>query len=126
VSAPGAILPGVSRDRVWRDGENAAWQVYRRRGFRLVARNWRSPLGELDLVVERDGVVVFCEVKARSSAALGGGYAAVTPAKQRKIRTLAEAFIGGRPRANRYRFDVASVSMRPDGRADVEVFEDAF
>lgn len=126
MSAPGVILSGVSRDRVWQQGERAAWEVYRRRGFRLLARNWRSALGELDLVVERDGLVAFCEVKARSSARLGGGYEAVTPSKQRKIRALAETFIAARGRAERYRFDVASVRIAPDGRADVHLFEDAF
>ncbi|HEX2031254.1 MAG TPA: YraN family protein [Actinomycetota bacterium] len=116
----------MARDRVWHDGERAAWEVYRRRGFRLVARNWRSPLGELDLVVERDGLVAFCEVKARSSSRLGGGHEAVTASKQRKVRALAEAFIAARGGPERYRFDVASVRVRPDGRADVHLFEDAF
>ncbi|MGH2723306.1 MAG: YraN family protein [Actinomycetota bacterium] len=114
------------RDRVWREGERAAWEAYRGRGFRLVARNWRSPLGELDLIVERRGLVVFCEVKARRSSRLGGPFEAVTAAKQRKIRALAEAFLAGRPAAERYRFDVASVTVGPRGRPGVHLFEDAF
>jgi putative endonuclease len=116
----------VQRDEVWRDGEEAAWVAYRRRGYRLVARNWRCPLGELDLVLEKDGHIVFCEVKARTSAFYGGPYEAVTPSKQRKLRALAQAFSGGRrqPRGG-YRFDVASVTLGPDG-ARVHVFEDAF
>ena len=114
------------RERVWRDGEDAACQVYRDRGYRLIARNWRCPLGELDLVLTRDGVVVFCEVKARRPSMLGGPFEAVTPAKQRKLRALAQAFCASeRPQADRYRFDVASVSV--DGESsDVHVFEDAF
>jgi putative endonuclease len=115
------------RDDVWRAGEQAAWEAYRRRGFRLVARNWRCPLGELDLVVAAPGLIVFCEVKARSSAALGGGYGAVTPAKQRKLRRLAQAFIAAeRPADTRYRFDVASVAWDGRGRPSVHLFEDAF
>jgi putative endonuclease len=114
------------RERVWRAGERAAWDAYRRRGFRLLARNWRSPLGELDLVVRRGDLVVFCEVKARSSPALGGPYESVTSSKQRKLRTLAESFLAaGRLREARCRFDVASVTVGP-GSADVHVFEDAF
>lgn len=108
-------------------GERAAWEAYRRRGYRLLARNWRSRLGELDLVVGRDGLVVFCEVKTRSSASLGGPWEAVTPAKRRKVRALAEAFIGTTgTAADRYRFDVASVSAPGRGRPDVHIFEDAF
>lgn len=114
------------RDRVWRAGERAAWEAYRSRGFRLVARNWRSKLGELDLVVERDGLVVFCEVKARRGSGLGGPWESVTAAKQRKVRALAEAFVAERASWERYRFDVASVSVGPGGRPHVHLFEDAF
>ena len=109
-----------------RAGEDAALRVYERRGFRVVARNWRCRLGEIDLVLERRDILVFCEVKTRSGSAFGGGYEAVTWSKRRKLRQLAEAFLGleGRSFA-RIRFDVASVWLGR-GSADVEVFEDAF
>jgi putative endonuclease len=115
------------RDRVWRDGERAAWDAYRRRGYRLLARNWRSSLGELDLVVARDGLVVFVEVKARSSNRLGGPFEAVIPTKQRRLRRLAEVFVAAeRPPGSRFRFDVASVIVRKRGPPSVHMFEDAF
>jgi putative endonuclease len=107
-------------------GEDAAADAYRRRGYRIVARNWRCRIGELDLVAERRGVLVICEVKSRRGGALGVGYEAVTWRKQTKLRALAEAFLqgtGSRPQA--IRFDVASVAVR-GGRSAVEVFEDAF
>ncbi len=114
------------RERVWRDGEEAAWWAYRDRGYRLLARNWRCPVGELDLVLARDDVVVFCEVKSRRPSRLGDGYEAVTPRKRAKLRELARAYcLAERPGAARYRFDVASVEVRGDS-ADVHVFEDAF
>lgn len=110
-----------------RSGELAAWAAYRRRGYRLLARNWRCPLGELDLVLAGPGTVVFCEVKARTSTALGGPHEAVSPSKQRRLRILAEAFISSRRlTARSYRFDVASVLLRADGGIDVHLFEDAF
>ena len=111
---------------MWHDGEEAAWRSYRERGYRLLARNWRCPLGELDMVVARGGEVVFCEVKARRPSVLGGPFEAVTPAKQRKLRALAQAFCAAvHPEGDRYRFDVASVSVR-GGVPEVYVFEDAF
>ncbi len=113
------------RDLVWHEGEEAALSHYLSRGYRLLARNWRCRLGEIDLVLERDSLIVFCEVKARRGTRLGGPYEAVTPAKQRKLRALGEVFLGrlGRqPRA--VRFDVASVSGTRS--ASVHVFEDAF
>lgn len=107
-------------------GEDAAADAYRRRGYRVLARNWRCAIGELDLIVERRGILVFCEVKSRRDSAFGGGYEAVTWRKRAKLRALAQAFLqgsGSHPHA--IRFDVASVDVRGP-RSTVEVFEDAF
>jgi putative endonuclease len=109
-----------------RIGEDAALRVYERRGFALVARNWRCQLGELDLIIVRRDLLVVCEVKTRSGAAFGGGYEAVTRAKRRRVRSLADAFLQGNAFEHaRVRFDVASVWLGARG-ADVEIFEDAF
>jgi len=116
----------ATRSSRGRDGEDATVRTYERRGYRVVARNWRCALGELDLVVQRGRVLVFCEVKSRTGAAFGGGYEAVTWSKRRKLRQLAEAFLQSyRPLEVQARFDVASVWLGPRG-ADVEIFEDAF
>lgn len=107
-------------------GEDAAADAYRRRGYRVVARNWRCRLGELDLVVERRGILVFCEVKARRESVFGSGFEAVTRRKQAKLRAVAEAFLqatSSHPQA--IRFDVASVAVHGP-RSRLEIFEDAF
>ena len=108
-------------------GEDAAARWYEERGYRIVARNWRCRIGELDLVVARDDVLVICEVKTRAGPAFGGGYEAVTAKKQAKLRAVAEAFLlAGELRKNSIRFDVASVDGDLRGRVAVLVFEDAF
>jgi putative endonuclease len=112
-------------------GEDAALAEYARRGYRLIARNWRATIGEIDLVLARGAVVVFCEVKTRGSTRLGGPHEAVTWRKQAKLRSLAEAFLasdGARGIAQRLdvRFDVASVLVDARGATSVHVFEDAF
>lgn len=115
------------RAALGRAGEDAALGVYRRAGFRLLSRNWRCRAGELDLVLARGGVVVFCEVKTRSGSSLGGGYEAVTWRKQRKLRQLAELFLAERGVAPpALRFDVASVLVPPRGPPVVHLFQDAF
>ena len=77
-------------------------------------------------MAQRDDVVVFCEVKARSGTAFGGGFDAVTAAKQRKVRQLAELFLAAQGLSpERVRFDVASVLLGPAG-ADIQLFRDAF
>jgi putative endonuclease len=105
-------------------GERHAAQWYEGRGYVVLARNWRAPHrgGELDLVLARQGTVVFCEVKTRSSAAFGIPAEAVTPAKQRRLRRLAAAWLGADGRRWRtVRFDVASVCG-----AAITVVENAF
>ena len=110
-----------------RIGESAALDAYLQTGYRVVARNWRCPIGEIDLIVALGAELVFCEVKARRGTGLGGPYEAVTWKKQRKLRALADAFLttsGLDPPA--VRFDVASVTFDARGRASVYLFEQAF
>ena len=94
-----------------------------RRGYRVLARNWRCAFGELDLVLAGDGCIVFCEVKARASAQFGGPEGAVHWAKQRRLRRLAAAWLASeRPEGLLdVRFDVAAVVG-----AKVHVIEHAF
>jgi putative endonuclease len=103
-------------------GEDAAAGWYSERGYAVLARNWRCREGEIDLILRRDGTVVFCEVKARTTDAFGVPAEAVTRAKQQRLRLLAARWLAdSRTTAAEVRFDVASVLA---GR--VEVIEGAF
>lgn len=103
----------------------AAW--YRARGYDIVDRNWRCREGELDLVVARSGVVVFCEVKTRRTLRFGAPFEAVTAAKQRRLRGLAARWLAEHPHPRcSVRFDVASVYARDGEDRRVEVLELAF
>ena len=105
-------------------GEAAVAAWYADRGYEVVARNWRCPTGELDLVVRKGRTLVFCEVKSRSSSAFGAPVEAVTPAKQARLRRLAGCWLeagGTKARASDLRFDVASVLA-----GEIEVIEGAF
>lgn len=91
-------------------GEEAAAAWYQEHGYRVVDRNWRCRSGELDLVVRRGGLVVFCEVKTRSSDAFGLPAEAVGRQKQQRIRVLAARWLEESPSpAAEIRFDVAAV-----------------
>src|SRR4051794_24392845 len=102
--------------RLGADGEAVVAHHYRRRGYEIVARNWRCTHGELDLVAELGSLLVVCEVKTRTSDRFGGGAAAVGVAKQRRIRRATAAFLGDHHAAE-VRFDVAVVRPGPHGFA---------
>ena len=121
-------MPPDARRSLGAAGEVLAADRYVERGYQVLDRNWRCREGELDLVLAGPGVVVFCEVKTRRSDAFGAPVEAITPAKQRTLRTLALRWLADHPthRGRDLRFDVASV-MAPWGRvASVEILEGAF
>ena len=112
-----------ARLRLGARGEALTAEWYEARGYRIVARNWRSGRGELDLVVRRGAVLAFCEVKTRSTAAFGSPALAVGREKQAQLRRLAGAFLAAHPQVGvrDRRFDVAAVVGD-----DVVVYEAAF
>lgn len=115
-----------ARQRRGRQGEELVAQWYTRRGYRVVDRNWRSRQGELDLVLEANRLLVFCEVKTRTSNRFGTPAEAVTRDKQLRIRRLAREWMTTTgTRAARVRFDVASVLLGHDGPT-IDVLADAF
>ena len=107
------------------EAEVAAW--YEAHGYRVLDRNWRRREGELDLIVERGRLVVFCEVKTRRSDRFGAPVEAITREKRQRLRILAAKWLDERRAAVReLRFDVASVMPDSDGRLAVQVLEGAF
>jgi putative endonuclease len=84
----------ATRRRIGGRGELAALVLLIMKGYRLRHRNWQAPGGELDLVVERGGTVVFVEVKTRSGELYGGAAAAVVRDKRRAMVRAAAAYLG--------------------------------
>ncbi len=109
-------------------GERAAARFLRRRGYRILARSWRTPMGELDLIAQDGCCIVFVEVKTRSSASAGRPEEAVTEAKKRKLTALALAFLKRRGWLDRSsRFDVISIFWPQETRRPViEHYVNAF
>ena len=110
-------------------------QWYEANGFSVVARNWRSRSGEIDLIARKGDLVVICEVKTRTSSKFGSPLESVTAEKAHRLRRLGAEWLaaarrsgglsGADGRGIDVRFDVASV-MLERGRLVVEVLEAAF
>ena len=91
-------------------GEDCAAGLLQRKGMKVLARNWRCKLGELDLVAMDGTTIVFVEVKCRSRDHLYDPSLAVDFRKQSKVRKVAEAYLWAEHPAYRdCRFDVVSV-----------------
>lgn len=107
-------------------GERLAERFLVARGWRLLQRRFRSGHRDIDLIVERQGVVAFVEVKARTGIEFGSPAEAVNWAKQRELRRSAFAWIDRHGRAGEsYRFDVVGVLIQED-RVRVRHVENAF
>jgi putative endonuclease len=116
-----------SRRSFGQEGESAAEQYLRHKGYRIVARNLRSPLGELDLVAEDGRVLVFVEVKARRTGAFGGAIYAVHQRKQEKLIQLAALYLARHHIKDRLcRFDVVLLQGVGTGPAQIEHIQNAF
>lgn len=117
-----------AKDELGRYGEDLAARHLVAAGYRIVERNWRCDGGELDIVAQRGGTLVFVEVKTRASARYGLPAEAVSRQKAQRIRGLAVRWIvARRPVFDDARFDVISVFCSAAGaEARVEHVEGAF
>lgn len=115
-----------ARATLGRAGEDLATRYYRRLGFKIIERNHRRRGGEIDLVARRGRLLVFCEVKTRTSDRCGLPAEAVHPLKQQRLRRLAAGWMSEyRPGRVEIRFDVVSALVR-DGRIELTHIPDAF
>ena len=109
-----------------KEGERIAEEYLKKKGYRLVERNYRCAAGELDLIVLDRRVVVFVEVKTRTGQTFGSPFEAVEFRKQRKMIQAAQYFLAEKKLQQRdARFDVVGISWA--GRDPmVEHVENAF
>ncbi len=112
-----------------RECEALAEDYFRMRGYKIICRNYRLRFGEIDLILKKDGWLVFVEVKARRSRRFGSPQEAVTPSKQRIIRRVAEAYLQQKRKDTDFkgvRFDVLAITFKEDGRPDFNHIPFAF
>lgn len=107
-------------------GEREAARLLRKKGYRILEKNYTAIGGEIDIIAKKKGVTAFVEVKARNVKHLGYKEArpgsSVTPDKQRKIIKTASYYIAHNPCDTRLRFDVIEVYLE-DGKRSPKVKE---
>ena len=112
-----------------RFGEAAAAEFLRKKGYEILGMNYRTRLGEIDLIAADKKYVVFAEVKLRRSGDFARAREFVTPAKQRRIICAASEWLARNPSRRQPRFDVVEV-YAPEGihtvRPEIRHWENAF
>lgn len=109
-------------------GEDLAEKYLCSKNYQILKRNFRSKLGEIDIIARDGKTLVFCEVKTRLSTRYGQPFEAVTPRKQATIRAVAEIYLALQKNTSRFntiRFDVVSI-LSTNGGIKIRHLEDAF
>ena len=107
-------------------GENIAAKALRKRGYRILEKNYRAPMGEIDIIAKDKDVIVFVEVKTRSSDSYGDPKLSINRKKQIKISMSALDYLKKNKKSDaKARFDVVAISLR-NGMNRIEIVKNAF
>jgi putative transposase len=119
--------PSDPRRQLGDHGEDLAAAALKKQGYKILARNYLTPLGEIDLIARQGKTLVFVEVKTRKSLRFGSPQEAVSFAKQQRLRRLAEYYVKQKRLGEDVlvRFDVVAIILGGDD-AQVEIIQNAF
>ena len=109
-------------------GEELARRYLRRKGYSILETNWSSVYGELDIVAEKDGQLVFVEVKARRGVDTEAALAGISAAKRERVQKAVYQYLDQRDLEwdCAWRIDVIAVALDRSGAARIAHVEDAF
>jgi putative endonuclease len=107
-------------------GENLAVWYLKQNGYKIIEQNYRSRMGEIDIIAKDGKTIVFVEVKSRRSIRYGSPKWAITPKKQRKISMVALYYLKTTQQTDtKARFDVVAITANQD-EPQIEIVENAF
>ncbi len=110
-----------------RQGEDSAVVYLKKKRYKIVERNWRGKGGELDIICEHKGTIVFVEVKTRTEGPMNAPHHGLTAKKQTNLIRTASQYLSGKSAWDRpCRFDLVAVVVSEDGRANLEHVENVF
>ena len=107
-------------------GEDLALKKIKRLGYKCIARNYRCPLGEIDIIAKEKDSLVFIEIKTRRGRTTGYAKEAINSRKKRQLSKVALTYMKSNNCCDvKSRFDVVVISLK-DGRQEIEVIQNAF
>ncbi len=108
------------------EGEELAVKFLRKKGYDIVAKNYKTPIGEIDIIAKDGDTVVFVEVKTRANDSFGHPFEAVNRTKRRKLKNLALLYLKKQRKEFPVRFDVISIFCNDDYKETIDHIKDAF
>ena len=108
------------------EGEEVAVRFLKKKRYGIIARNYKTPIGEIDIIAKDGDTIVFVEVKTRANDIFGYPFEAVNQNKRRKLKNLALLYLKKQRKELPVRFDVISIFCGQDGRKELEHIIDAF
>jgi len=107
----------LKRKEIGAVGEKLAADFLKKRGYKIIQRNFRCREGEIDIIVQKDECLVFVEVRTKKNTAFGTPEESVTLSKREKLISLAETYLQACDKAPvSWRIDVVAVELTPDNR----------
>jgi putative endonuclease len=117
----------LARQALGKMGEDFAVDALLERGYAILARRYRTRYGEIDIVADDRGTIVFVEVRARTTSEFGTAAESLTPAKRRKVTAMAVDYLARNHLTNRpCRFDVVAIDDALSPSPTITVYEGAF
>ena len=108
-------------------GEVRAWDFLKKQGYKILEKNYRCKIGEIDVICEKDRRLIFVEVKTRTSSRFGGPEEAVTKQKQNKMSRLAEWYVKDKKVSEqKMGFAVVAIEWGSSREPEIKLIENAF
>lgn len=115
----------AKHNKLGKDGELIAFMILQRDGYNILQTNWKYQKAEVDIIAKKDGILVFIEVKTRSSKKFGKPEDAIDKKKISLYKDAVEGYLEQYPTEAEIRFDVVSIVIGKD-KTDIEHIPNAF
>lgn len=107
-------------------GEDLAVKFLKKKGYRIIERNYKTFVGEIDIIAKDSNTIVFIEVKTRMNDSFGYPFEAVNKKKRQKLKNLALLYLKKQGTESPVRFDVISIFCMENGLKEIDHIKDAF
>ncbi len=119
-------MPRREKKELGKKGEEVAVQFLKKKGYRIIEKNYVCKMGEMDIIAREKDILAFIEVKTRTSMRFGPPQLAVNPSKQRQLSKVALNYLNEKRLDDvKARFDVVAILLGPV-KEEIDLIKDAF